>query len=136
MLSVILSAAVKVGVNPILLLSICNVETGLRNVTNYHDHQGPSYGVAQIKLPTAKMVMPNITVRKLHDPRTNVTAAALLLKRLMNKYHNQWDAVAAYNAGSLRYKNKMDLKSLGATFLDEVRNAGTERKLIIEATNS
>ena len=105
MLNLVLGVAMKVGVNPILLLSICNVETGLRNVTNYHDHLGPSYGVAQIKLPTAKMVMPNVTVKKLHDPRTNVTAAALLLKRLVNKYHNDWKAVAAYNAGSLRYKN-------------------------------
>jgi len=120
MLSVILSAAVKVGVNPILLLSICNVETGLRNVTNYHDHQGPSYGVAQIKLSTAKMVMPNITVRKLHDPRTNVTAAALLLKRLMNKYHNQWDAVAAYNAGSLRYKKG---KLINTKYVDKVKKS-------------
>jgi len=37
---------------------------------------------------------------------------------------------------AIKKKVTMDLKSLGATFLDEVRNAGTERKLIIEATNS
>jgi len=66
------------------------------------------------------MVMPNITVRKLHDPRTNVTAAALLLKRLMNKYHNQWDAVAAYNAGSLRYKKG---KLINTKYVDKVKKS-------------
>jgi hypothetical protein len=50
------------------------------------------------------MVISDVTAKKLHNPRTNVTAAALILKRLAKKYHNDWKAVAAYNAGSLRYK--------------------------------
>lgn len=119
MLNLILGVAMKVGVNPILLLSICNVETGLRNVTNYHDHFGPSYGVCQIKLPTAKMVMLDVTAKKLQNPRTNVTAAALLLKRLVNKYHNEWKAVAAYNAGSLRYNKG---KLINNKYVEKVKN--------------
>lgn len=42
----------------------------------------------------------------------------------------------APNLHLIKKKAKNDLKTLGATFLDEVRNTDGERRLIIETTNN
>lgn len=48
--------------------------------------------------------------------------------------------VVAHGVGadtaSMKRNAKRDLRSIGATFLDEVRNTNGERKLIIEATSN
>lgn len=120
MINMLVGVANTVGVNSMLLVSICNVETGMRNVNNYGDHHGPSYGVAQIKLDTARSVVPYVDVLALQQPRVNATVAAKLLKKLNKKYNNQWDAVAAYNAGSLRYKNG---KLINKKYVDKVKHS-------------
>jgi hypothetical protein len=40
------------------------------------------------------------------------------------------------DTATLKRNAKKDLRSIGATFLDEVRNTHGERKLVIEATNN
>lgn len=120
MINMLVGVANTVGVNSMLLVSICNVETGMRNLNNYVDHNGPSYGVAQIKLSTARSVVPYVDVLALQQPKVNATVAAKLLKKLNKKYNNQWDAVAAYNAGSLRYK---DGKLINKKYVDKVKQS-------------
>jgi soluble lytic murein transglycosylase-like protein len=95
--------AKKVGVSASLLLSICTVETGLRNVNNLEDPNGGSYGVCQVSLPAARSVMPYIGILALQQPEVNIEVAALYLKKLQQKYDdNIWHSVAAYNAGTPR----------------------------------
>ena len=91
--------------NAVLLLSICQVETKLKNINNPHDHNGGSYGVAQIQLPTARDVSPETDLLALQMPSHNIKVAALIFKRLMKRYKDPWKAVAVYNAGSLRYSD-------------------------------
>lgn len=117
MINMILGVANKVGVNSLMLVSICNVETGIKNVNNYKDHHGPSYGVAQLKLSTARSVEPMVDVLALQQPMVNVTVAAKLLKKLDKKYGNKKYVIAAYNAGSVRYKNG---KLINKKYVDKV----------------
>lgn len=105
MINLAIGVASSVCVNPFLLLAICNVETGLKNINNYQDHNGVSYGVSQIKIATAKGVDPNISISDLENPRRNLTVAAKHLKQLMKRYKDYRLASAAYNAGSLRYSD-------------------------------
>jgi len=53
-LTAIIFAAKKVGVNVAVLLSICSVETGLKNIHNYNDGHSHSFGVCQVKVSTAQ----------------------------------------------------------------------------------
>lgn len=104
MVNLIVGIANTVGVSPMLLLSICQVETGMKVLNNYTD--GGSYGVAQLQLKTARTIVPRVDILALQQPSVNVMIAAKYLKSLLNKYGNdEWKAVAAYNAGSLKYKN-------------------------------
>ncbi len=117
MVNLIIGVANSVGISPFLLLSICQVETGIRVLNNYSD--GGSYGVAQLQLKTARSIMPKVDILALQQPSVNVTIAAKYLKSLLNKYNNdEWKAIAAYNAGSLRYKNGM---LINKKYVDKVK---------------
>lgn len=117
MVHLIVGIANKVGVSPFLLLSICQVETGMKVLNNYAD--GGSYGVAQVQLKTARSIVPNVDILALQQPEVNVLVAAKYLKSLLNKYNNdEWKAIAAYNAGSLRYKNGM---LINKKYVDKVK---------------
>jgi soluble lytic murein transglycosylase-like protein len=105
MVHILLGIAKSVGVNPFLLLSICDVETGLRNINNYQDKHGGSYGVAQLKLRTARGIYPHIDLLSLQNPRVNITIAAEYLKKIMRRYKNPKIAAAVYNAGHLEYQD-------------------------------
>jgi soluble lytic murein transglycosylase-like protein len=104
-INLIAKVATKVGIKPILLLSICNVETKLNNVNNYKDNNGTSYGIAQIKLNTARDIDPSIDALALSMPESNLFVAAKHLKKLSKKYKTDEEVIAAYNAGGVYYKN-------------------------------
>lgn len=89
-----------------LLAAMCHVESNHNpNAVRAADGRDgrASYGICQIKLATAKEVMPNVTPSQLFDSYTNIEAAGLYLKKKYDKYKS-WDlALAAYNAGSVKY---------------------------------
>lgn len=106
MLTALISTiAMKVGVNGMLLLSICQVESGLRPVNNFKDGNGGSYGVCMINEKTAKSFFPFVDRLALQQPSENITIAAMYLKKLYSKYNNPWHSVAAFNAGKARMEN-------------------------------
>jgi hypothetical protein len=88
-----------------LLLSICNVETGLKNINHYQDHNGGSYGVAQVQLRTARGIDKHVDLLALQSPEVNITIAAKYLKQLSKRYKTDREIIAAYNAGGVYYKN-------------------------------
>ncbi len=98
----IYSIANNIGVSASLLLSICTVETGLRNVNNYQDGNGGSFGVCQVSEPVARSFRPHIGRLALQQPEVNIEIAALYLKQLYDKYEHPWHSVAAYNGGKAR----------------------------------
>ena len=100
MLAIYLTAiAHQVGVSGAILLSICTVESGMRNINTFNDPHSGSFGVCSINLRTARSIKPYADRLALQQPTFNIEIAALYLKKHMNKYKNKWNAVAAYNAG-------------------------------------
>ena len=92
--------------NPELLLSICNVETKLRNVINYNDGRSHSYGLCQIKLNTARLFDKRATVKKLMNIEYNIKIASKYLEWQLKRYANDTvKAVSAYNAGKFKLSN-------------------------------
>jgi hypothetical protein len=106
MIETIVSAAYAVGISPILLLSVCFTESGLRNVTVPADGSSSSIGVCQMKLETARFTS---RVYKLHKvrpsslmkPAENAKFAAHYLKWQLSRYRGKENcAIEAYNRGT------------------------------------
>lgn len=87
-----------------LLESICYVESEHKiSIVNQHDGGSKSLGLCQVKINTARMLGFKGTEKELMLPVTNITYAALYLKKQLNRYNNViTKGVSAYNAG--RYK--------------------------------
>lgn len=88
-----------------LISSICYVESKHDPAAiSYHDGNGDSIGLCQIKLKTAELVGYKGDVSTLHhSPAVNAHYAGKYLRHLLDRYHNDpVKAIAAYNAGSYR----------------------------------
>lgn len=100
MSQIIIAIAKMYGIPGSLLLAICTHESGLKNIISPNDHGSPSYGVCQIKENTAKLLGFTVDIKKLMDPKTNITIAAKYLRKQLDRYDGDWCmATAAYNAG-------------------------------------
>lgn len=120
-LSMAQSIAVKENIPPVLLQSICYVESGGNpNIINYHDGDGDSYGLCQIKLTTARMYGFGGDFRQLLKPFVNLTYAARHIRYLMNKYQNVDCAIAAYNYGTCKKNSRGQIWNRG--YVKKVHN--------------
>lgn len=108
-LTILSTAAKKMGVTPTLLIAVCGVESNLKNVHNMNDKGSPSYGVCQVKYETVRWMaqfyedreMASWTSQDLRIPSKNAEAAAKYLKYQLERYDgNEVKAIAAYNSGS------------------------------------
>lgn len=98
MSGIFFTAAAKAKVSPFLLMAVCYVESGHKNVINRYDNGSPSFGVCQVKKGTAEMVG---VKGDLMNPKLNALAAAKYLRLQLDRYGNERHAIAAYNSGSL-----------------------------------
>lgn len=104
--TIVIAAAKTAKVSSGLLLAICMHETGLKNTTVPFDGGSPTFGICQVKLPTAELMGFKGTAKDLLIPEINAKYAALYLKFQMDRYNGDWCKVtAAYNAG--RYNESM-----------------------------
>ena len=92
-------ASKKVGVNYLLLLSICITESDLKNVSNTTDSHKGSHGICQIN------AIHTNSIDSLYDPYINATFAAKILKSNLDKYKDTWVAVSAYSTGNNKWFN-------------------------------
>lgn len=113
----ILSVAMSVGINPLLLLSICQVESNLINTNNVND---PSYGIAQVLLPTARNIFPNVDILALQQPKVNVTIAAKHFKSLIIRFKTEKNAVSAYNVGHIDHIDISKKVYVNQKYVDKV----------------
>lgn len=98
----------KAGIPAPLLAAVCYTEsTHQPHATNLDDNGSSSIGLCQVKLATAKMMGYTGTVEGLYDGKANARLAARYLKYQLDRYPGgEWtDAIAAYNAGSVRKCN-------------------------------
>ncbi len=64
-----------------------------------------AHGVCQIKLSTARDMIPYIDLLALKQPKVNIEVSGMYLKYQYNKYQ-EWDkAIVAYNAGGVYYND-------------------------------
>lgn len=88
-----------------LLKAICWVESAHKvGAINQTDKGGPSLGLCQVKLETARELGFRGTAYQLqHDPIVNAFMAGRYLRKQMDRYDgNAIKAIASYNAGSFR----------------------------------
>ena len=98
----LLSYAKLVGVSGVLLVGICNHESGgfKQNFAPF-DVGSPSFGSCQLKAATAFQLGFKGTPFALNDPKLNARYAALYLRYQMDRYGDDWVKItSAYNAGS------------------------------------
>lgn len=102
-----------------IVMSICWIESGHKNVVNKHDGGSPSYGICQVKLDTANWMkeynrIPGkpLTSKDLMNPETNIQYAELYLRYQLKVYNNDINcAISAYNAGScIKWNQKRYVK--------------------------
>ena len=86
---------------PLLMLSVCYVESHYRNITNNIAH-----GICQVKLDTARYMLPHLDMLSLRQNETNIYVASMYLRYQYERYGNDWEkAVLAYNAGGVYYND-------------------------------
>lgn len=105
MITILTQAAKIVGVSAHLLIAICTIETNLNNINNFNDKYAPSFGVCQIQVNTARLIFSHIDALALQQAEVNALVAAALIKRLNRQYEQIDEVIAAYNAGSVIYKD-------------------------------
>lgn len=104
MTALILAIATKIGVPGALLLSICAVETNLKNINNFEDGEFGSLGVCQVSPQTAKLFGRHYDSLSLQQPIVNIKIAAKYLKKQLLRYKNNTIlATAAYNSGTAKF---------------------------------
>jgi soluble lytic murein transglycosylase-like protein len=100
MISLYLSLVMNYCQNPRLGMAIMKVESSYNaNATN-----GDSYGLMQVRLPTAKMIncVTSSTHKELLGVETNIKCGCKYLNILSERYEKLTDQIAAYNAGQAR----------------------------------
>jgi soluble lytic murein transglycosylase-like protein len=105
MIAIIVAAALRAGVPPVMELAVCTQESNLRpRAVNVQDGGSASYGLCQIKSSTAKMLGFRSSPEFLLDPEHNAAVGAAYLRRLLNNYGSDHNcAIAAFNAGICRH---------------------------------
>jgi soluble lytic murein transglycosylase-like protein len=88
-----------VGISANLLMALCWQESHHRNVINHSDNGSKSYGVCQVKLDTARTIIPSITRKDLMYPFINIYIASKYLKKHLDKYDSEYLALSRYNGG-------------------------------------
>jgi soluble lytic murein transglycosylase-like protein len=117
--AILLAAAKAVGLPPVLLLSVCYVESSHRNVVSPMDGGSASYGACQVKHATAVMEDKYVQPSDLMRPDVNARIAGLHLRRLLRRYDGDVGcALSAYNSGRAKRARHTPLplsvqKSLG-----------------------
>lgn len=99
----IMQAAIKQGVDPYIMAAICYKESKFKYFYNLNDGGSPSHGPCQIKAIAAKQV--GIDKQYLTTDEA-ILVAVLYYKYKFEKCKDMRAAVAAYNTGTCKYKQK------------------------------
>lgn len=99
----------KYGVDPALIKAHIKQESNWDvNASRYEAHKNDaSWGLMQLLLTTAKGVLgnPDLSITQLIQPRVNIEAGTKFIAQNLKRYGGVVaDAIAAYNAGSVRFK--------------------------------
>lgn len=130
--AVVEDTARKAGVEPALVRALIQNESGWDvNASRYEAHlKDSSWGLMQVLLKTGKWILGDatLTVSQLVLPKTNIKAGTAYIKYQLTRYRNDVkDAIAAYNAGSV--KKKKDGSYINQIYVDRVYRSYLNYKL-------
>ncbi len=127
--AVIDDSAKRNGVEPALIKAFIQNESRWDvNASRYEPHlKDSSWGLMQVLLKTAKWMMndASLTIPQLVTPKVNIEVGTRYIKYQLKRYGgNIKDAIAAYNAGSVRkksdgsYRNQAYVDKVYKTYLN------------------
>jgi soluble lytic murein transglycosylase-like protein len=126
----------KYGIDPSLIKAHIKAESNWDvNASRYEVHKtDASWGLMQLMLETARGVLgqPDLTTTQLINPRTNIEAGTAYIAQNMKRYKGIVpDAIAAYNAGSARFKAPpKEYEYINQDYVDKVwKNYGIYKTL-------
>lgn len=128
--------SLKYRVEPALVKAIIKTESNWDvNASRFEAHKGDaSWGLMQVLLATARGVLgnANLTTTQLIQPRVNIEAGVKLMSQNIARYKGIIpDAIAAYNAGSARFKPApKEYEYINQPYVDKVwKNYGIYKTL-------
>ncbi len=116
----------KYRVDPALIKAHIKTESNWDvNASRFEAHKGDaSWGLMQLLLVTARHILndPNLTTTGLINPRVNIEAGTKYLAQQIARYKGIVpDAIAAYNAGSARFKKPpKEYEYINQDYVDKV----------------
>lgn len=118
-------AARKHSVEVALIKAVIKAESNWDvNASRYEKHKtDASWGLMQLMLETARWILKEdkLSITELIKPTKNISAGTIYLKYQLDRYEgNMHDAIAAYNAGSVR--RKKDGTYINQKYVDKVYN--------------
>ena len=121
--AVIEDTARQYRVEPALIKAVIKNESNWDvNASRYEAHlKDSSWGLMQVLLKTGKWMLEDdsLTISQLVTPRVNLKAGTKYLRYQLDRYGNRIkDALAAYNAGSV--KRKKDGTYINQAYVDKV----------------
>ena len=100
------STASRYGVPSNIITGMVEQESQFDSTAYRFNHDNPadrSYGLMQLTIPTASdMAGYPVTSTELYNPNFNLDLRIKYFKYQLDRYNNVSDAIAAYNAGSVR----------------------------------
>lgn len=107
--ALVAGVANQYGVEPALVFAHIHVESSWNPMAQRGEPRigDASWGLMQVLQKTARQISgnKNLTVSELLKPETNVLIGVKYIAQNLKRYNNDYDkAIAAYNAGSARYK--------------------------------
>ena len=140
-------AAVKYGIEPAAVKAIIEIESNWNpSAYRYEAHlKDASWGLMQVLLKTAREISGNksLTATELLKPEINIDIGTKYLAQQYRRYHgNIYDAVAAYNAGSVRktligrYENQAHVDRFKLAYLKYKGFAGVKSVLPLIAAGT
>jgi soluble lytic murein transglycosylase-like protein len=116
----------KYGVDPALIKAHIKTESNWDvNASRFEVHKtDASWGLMQLLLTTARGVLgiPDLTTTQLINPRVNIEAGTKFISQQIARYKGVIpDAIAAYNAGSARFKAPpLEYEYINQDYVDKV----------------
>lgn len=101
----IYDTALQEGIDPELAFRLVSLESAFKVKAA---SSANAYGLAQVRLATARFYDPDITQAKLFEPATNLRIGFRYLHDLLRVYGDTKLALLAYNRGPTRLKQLMD----------------------------
>ncbi|HRF57805.1 MAG TPA: lytic transglycosylase domain-containing protein [Campylobacterales bacterium] len=95
------------GIPPLLLKNIAKIESSLNPHCINHNKNGTiDYGIMQINtVHFAELQRYGVNERNIMNPKVNIMAGAILVKKLIDNNQTNYDSIGKYHSKTSRFKS-------------------------------